>query len=1302
MRPRRSRRLLALPLIICLTAGLLATVGSGTAATAAGTDRNRDYVSLVNPWVEADIARYFFFQSASNPFGMVKLRPDTSTGAAWGTGYRKNENMVKGFSHVHEWQLSGVQVMPTSGEGVSKLQGDTGWQSHVEHDESEVAEPGYHKLHLDRYGVTAELAVTDRVGLHRYTYDQAGPSEIIINLGGQLGEARMEQSHVTRVSDREVEGYVVQHAGRTRLYFDITFDRPFDSMRGWAGGRLVRGGEPVDEVSGDNSGVYVRYDNVDAGAQIGMKVALSYTSAEGARRNRQIEMPGWDFDAVKAASQARWNQLLGRIDVAGGTHQQQVKFYTDLFHVLCGRGMASDADGKYLDDTWDHNQVKQIPLGRDGKPNFAMYNYDALWLTQWNVNSILGLAYPEVYSSFVQSQLQMYSDGGLLPRGPAGGDDTLVMTGSPVTSFITGAWNKGIRDFDVDLAYDAMLDAQSLGGLYDKAWFDYSNWGSGGNREYLDLGYVPNDLTGQGAGQTLEYANQDWTLAQLARELDKTGLNASQFADVSVSSQRSDPGFAGERAVDGRPMRAPGSTEWASKERNPWIQLRWDQPRTVHKVVLSDRVDSASNVNSGTLIFSDGSTIKVKDIPTTGADKVVAFPWKRVDWVKFQATGGSGPDVGLNEIEVWDNTDTYQYLLDRSRNWRNLFDRSTGFIRPRGADGRWREPFDPLAPNDFVEANSWQATWFTVHDVTGLANLMGGEAAYADKLNDAFERAAPDNFIGEYGHGYVSYGNQPGLEVAHLFNYVGYPWLSQYWVRQVKEKTFGSIATDDGYGHHDEDQGQMGALSALMAMGLFEVTGGGLSRPIYDITSPIFDEITITLDQKYYEGKQFRIVTHNNSADNPYIQRAELDGRRLDNAWFYHDQLADGGTLELWLGPQPNKQWGVDRLPPSESKPAPAVASVTPDFKRVDPGGSATVGLTAKNLTDQPVTVNWRAPALDQLRFAPSSGSVQVAPNGSATRDITVQVPEGTPEGVYRVVFTAQAANGAELPEAIGYLRVAPAVSVSAAPDRLSLLQSTPTTFQVRVANNDADVAHASDVSLQVPDGWTVQPASRLVDVPAGAVTTTTFTVTPPADETGAQPLTLTTAGEWGTSTRQLETSVSRKVALIGDVDLNTDEFALSPNHFGDYPARFPGDVDFTVGTDNPATDWSYIHPGPSDAWAGQKAHTFTLRFGLDQVPDHDLALTAWLLDTHESGPPSVELSLNGGPASAVGLPRGGGDGYHWGDGAPNVRSGVRPSILDFELPTGQLKAGENTITITDTGGSWLVYDAIGIREAGR
>ena len=625
-------------------------------AAAAPAQAARDYVGLVNPWVEADIGRYFFFQSASSPFGFVKLRPDTSTHAVWGTGYRRSENEVKGFSHIHDWQISGLQVMPTSGVLPLKTRGDTGWQSHVEHDNSELAQPGYHRLHLDRYDITAELTSTDRVGIHRYRFEQAGPGEIIVNLGGKLGEANMKDAHVTRVGRRSIAGWVRQRGDGyashdTKLYFDIRVDRPFDSMRGWV--RDTLRDEPLDELAGDQMGVWLRYDHLRRGEVVQMKVALSLTGNDGATRNLTAEAPGWNFDGMRRAAQKRWNDMLGRVDVRGGTEQQQVKFYTDLFHVLCGRSLVSDVDGRYMDDTWNAGVVRRADHG--------MYNYDALWLTQWNVNSMLGLAYPEVYSDFVKSQLQMYSDGGLLPRGPVAGNYSMVMTGSPTTSFIAGAWNKGIRDFDVNLAYDAMLDAHSVGGLFDKSAFEYDGWsGLGGIRDYLDRGYVPQELGGGplngGAGQTLEYAHQDWALAALARRLGKRGINVSQFAKPTASSG------SAARAIDGRPARS-GDVKWVPTDASPWLQLDWTAPQQVKRIVLSD---------AGTLRFSDGTSLD----GVAGVNVVN----RRVTSVRFEG-------AGLGEIEVWDDRDAAAYLQERSRNWRNVFD--AGLRLHPAAQSRW-------------------------------------------------------------------------------------------------------------------------------------------------------------------------------------------------------------------------------------------------------------------------------------------------------------------------------------------------------------------------------------------------------------------------------------------------------------------------------------------------------------------------------------------------------------------------------------------------------------------------------------
>jgi putative alpha-1,2-mannosidase len=162
----------------------------------------------------------------------------------------------------------------------------------------------------------------------------------------------------------------------------------------------------------------------------------------------------------------------------------------------------------------------------------------------------------------------------------------------------------------------------------------------------------------------------------------------------------------------------------------------------------------------------------------------------------------------------------------------------------------------------------------------------------------------------------VSYANQPGLSNAHVFSYAGKPWLTQYWVRRVGEQAYGGITPDLGYGGHDEDQGQMGALSALMSIGLFNIQGNASAIPVYEITSPIFDTIRIKLNASYYSGKEFTIICHNNSNANCYIQKASLNGQELNDFWFTHDTFSKGGKLEIWLGPEPNRNWGTVNLPP--------------------------------------------------------------------------------------------------------------------------------------------------------------------------------------------------------------------------------------------------------------------------------------------------------------------------------------------------------------------------------------------------
>jgi predicted alpha-1,2-mannosidase len=255
----------------------------------------------------------------------------------------------------------------------------------------------------------------------------------------------------------------------------------------------------------------------------------------------------------------------------------------------------------------------------------------------------------------------------------------------------------------------------------------------------------------------------------------------------------------------------------------------------------------------------------------------------------------------------------YNFFKKRSQGWKNLFDPETKFLFPKNSVGKFLHT-DPLSGEGWVESNSWQATFSIAHDLDGLAQLMGGKEAVTEKLNTAFTMAEPNNFISEYHSGYVAYSNQPCLANAHVFSYMGEPWLTQYWVRKVKEQAYGGTSPDLGYGGHDEDQGQMGGTSALMAIGLFNVYGNSIINPFYEITAPIFDEITIQLESKYYDGKTFIIKTYNNSEENCYIQKVRLNGHPVNDFRITHKEYTHGGILEIWLGDKPNKEWGVRKL----------------------------------------------------------------------------------------------------------------------------------------------------------------------------------------------------------------------------------------------------------------------------------------------------------------------------------------------------------------------------------------------------
>ncbi|MFC4872191.1 GH92 family glycosyl hydrolase [Negadavirga shengliensis] len=740
-------------------------------------DENSDFVSWVDPYIETNRGRYFFFIPGQRPFGMIGAAPLTRNKNQNGGGYNYNENEILGFEQIHAWMLSGIEVMPIRAN-VDPTLGQQGWKSRFSHSE-EIVQPGYQRVHLQDHAIWVEFTATERVSFYRYRFTKDMEAAILTNLGGYVGNSTMKNARVRKISDREFEGSfssVDRYWGGPKeieVFFVVQFDEPYRGLGGWKGKELFTG---IEEILGDSLGAVAQYE-VKAGDLLQMKIAISYTSVENARENLQAECTSWDFDKVRSESREIWNDWLSRIKVEGGTDAQKIKFYTDLWHVLLGRHKINDVNGDYPDRTEGRREgnftdavfkVKKLPKDKEGNLLYNMYQTDAWWLTQWNLNVLWGLAWPEVMDEMAASMVQYARNGYLLPRGPVGGGYSYIMTSCPATNLIVSAHKKKLlTKVPEDLAYKMVRQNHLPGGML-------------GAHEDIDF-YTENGYWPGNAGITIEAAFQDYALAQMAKSLGKT-----------------------------------------------------------------------------------------KD---------------------------------------------HKFFLERSGGWKNLFHEDQKLLFPKDKNGQFMHT-DPLSGAGWVEANAWQGTWGISHGIGELVQLMGGADIFCEKLNHAFEQAKESDFVFAYNEGYVSYANQPACSNAHVFSYAGKPWLTQYWVRRVKEQAYGGITPDLGYGGHDEDQGQMGGMSALMAIGLFNIQGSVSETPIYEITSPVFDKVTIQLDEKYYAGKQFEIITYDNSKDNLYIQKAALNGQALDKFWFTHEEFAKGGILELWLGSEPNKNWGIKDLPP--------------------------------------------------------------------------------------------------------------------------------------------------------------------------------------------------------------------------------------------------------------------------------------------------------------------------------------------------------------------------------------------------
>jgi predicted alpha-1,2-mannosidase len=625
--------------------------------------------------------------------------------------------------------------------------------------DQEKTTPYYYSTRFDDSLIQTEFTATERCGYFRFTFPSGRASIVLAN--------RMPGNLETQ------DGNAV--SGEER----------FSNMKAFVYGEFS---SPVDfklETLGDrNRLIETRQD----ARTLEFRYGISFISIEQAKRNLHHEIPAWAFDNVKDAAKDRWNQALGRIAVDGGTESQRRVFYTALYR--CYERMINiTEDGRYY-SAFDH-QVHE-----DQRP-FYVDNW--LWDTFRALEPLQTLLNPDVEADKIQSYVRMYQQSGIMPTFAILTGPYACMNGNHAAPWFADAWFKGIRNFDLQTAFEGV------------------------RKRSLEVTLLP------------------WRLGP------KGSLDDFYAAHGYM------------------PALHPGE-----KETDP--QVHPFEKRQPVPVTLENSFD---------------------------------------DWSIAQLA------------RVLKKPQDERLFLQRSANYKNLFRTDKALMWPKDSAGKWIEPLDPkfdggMGARDYYdENNGYTYAWDVMHDFNGLIQMMGGVGKATANLDQLFreplgrskyefQARLPDStsMVGQF-----SMGNEPSLAIPYIYNRLGVPWKTQKRVRMLLESFFNdTLLGMPG----DEDGGGMSAFVVFSMMGFYPVTPG---IPIYDIGSPIFEKTTIHLRN----GKDFVIVAHQSSHENKYVQTVKLNGTPLDQVWFRHADIANGGRLELTMGDTPNSSLGTATasLPPA-------------------------------------------------------------------------------------------------------------------------------------------------------------------------------------------------------------------------------------------------------------------------------------------------------------------------------------------------------------------------------------------------
>lgn len=494
-----------------------------------------DYAHWVDPFIgTADYS--VTHPGAVVPHGMMATVPFNVTGSDlnrfdkdnrwWSAPYDIRNKYSVGFAHgalsgVGCPELGAIITMPTVGE-VKADRYERG-STYVE----EVAIPGYYATTYDKFAIRAEATATERTSVERYTFLEGGQANIIFDLGTALSNE--SGAMLRKVSNTEVEGmrllgtFCYTNQAVFPVYFVARISKPAQStgywklqpeMTGieaqWSGdsGEYKLYNNYSREMMGNDIGFFFSLGEVEAGTVVEVKVGISYTSIENARKNLDSEVGDSTFDEVRQTSYNRWNEALSRIRVEGGTEEDKTIFYTALYHSLLHPNILSDINGEY--PTMERGDIG-LAVGYD------RYTVFSLWDTYRNVHQLLTLAYPERQTDMIRSMVGMSQEWGWLPRWELYGRETFTMEGDPAIPVIVDSYLKGLRDFDIEAAYEAMKRSATTEGKSNPIRPDIDPYIE---RGYIPVGWFANDLSGDNSvSHALEYYVADNALAVLARHL---------------------------------------------------------------------------------------------------------------------------------------------------------------------------------------------------------------------------------------------------------------------------------------------------------------------------------------------------------------------------------------------------------------------------------------------------------------------------------------------------------------------------------------------------------------------------------------------------------------------------------------------------------------------------------------------------------------------------------------------------------------------------------------------------------------